>query len=122
MARDAITVSLLAKHTANTTPAGTAINPTNGGNITGIGKARNLTVRVTNTITNAGKTVTFKAGANPPSQLAPLGDLVLTVPQSGDIMVALEHARFAQADGTYNVDYQSGMTGQISAIENAANI
>lgn len=117
MTRDAVTLTTVTRHTAVTNPAGTAISPTNGANIAAANKTRKLLLRVTNTITNATKVVTIKAGDSPPSLRASLGDLSLTVPQSGDIVVTIEGARFVQDDGSINIDFGSGMTGIVSACQ-----
>jgi len=115
MARDAVTVTALALNAVTNTPAGTTISTTNGAVITPGGAARKLLIRITNTITNATKTATIKAGVNPPALQQAVGDLALVVPQSGDVLVTLESARFMQADGTINVDFSTGMTGKIDA-------
>ena len=122
MARDAVAITLLALNAGTATPAGTAINTTNGANIAVGGKTRKLIVRVTNTITNAAHTVTFRAGVYPPALQSPVGDLAISVPQSGDVLIALESARFVQADGSINVDYDAGMTGIVSAHRLPANL
>ena len=122
MARDAVSVTYVTKHTAVNTPSGVAINTTNGANITGFKKARKILLRITNKITNATKTATIKAGAYPPGATSGLGDLALVVPQSGDILVTLEHARFVQTDGSINVDYSTGMTGALSVFEIPWNV
>lgn len=121
MARDAVSVTTITKHTAVNTPAGVAISPTNGANVAAPTKSRKLFLRVTNTITNATKAVTIKAGVYPPAPLQSQGDLTLTVPQSGDIVVTLESGRFLQSDGTINVDFGAGMTGAISAFQLPTN-
>jgi hypothetical protein len=116
MPRDAVAVTALTKNAKTNQPAGTAIAPANGANIPVTGDTRDLLVRVTNTFAGA-KNVAFKAGASPPALHAGVGDLVLSVPAStGDILVPIESARFAQADGSINVDFETGMTGIISAV------
>lgn len=115
MTRDAVTVTTLTKHNATAIGAGVTINTTNGAVIAAVKKARKLLLRVSNTITNATKVVTIKAGVYPPAALMGQGDLALTVQQSDQILVTLETARFLQADGTINVDFGTGMTGAIAA-------
>lgn len=115
MARDAVTITSAALHTATNTPAGTTINTTNGAYLTP-SKVSRLLIRCTNTITNATKVVTIKAGDSPPALAQVIGDLALTVPQSGDIVFTIESARFMQSDGVINIDFGTGMTGAISAV------
>jgi hypothetical protein len=64
-----------------------------------VGYARNVVVRVTEAGATAG-TVTFTAGAKPPSIRAGLGDLVVSFAASDVKMISLEQGRFLQADGT----------------------
>lgn len=116
MARDAVAITDLTLDTAENTPAGTVIAPANGATIPAGGKTDNLLIRVTNT-NAAEKDATIKAGSNPPAMRAGLGDLVIPVPAtSGDVVIVIEGARFVQADGSISVDFETGMTGKISAI------
>ena len=117
MARDAVTVTALTANAINTNPAGTAISPTNGANIAGVGNTNRLLVRVTNT-NGTNRVVTFKAGtSNPPAGRKGLGDLAITVPATtGDVLVVLESARFVKADGSIDVDFGASMAGIISAV------
>lgn len=122
MARDAVTITALSLNAEVTTPAGTTISETNGANIAAGGSTRKLVVRVTNTITNATKTVTFKAGDAPPAFRSGQGDLAVAIPGSGDRLITLESARFVQSDGSIDVDFSAGMTGAISAFELPAGL
>ena len=119
MARDAVAIIAAALHTATnqTTGDGTAINVSNGAKVTPTNKCSSLLLRVSNTITNATKTVTIAAGDNPPSARAALGALTLTVPASGDIVTTIESARFMQDDGTISLDFGAGMTGYVWAVQ-----
>jgi hypothetical protein len=48
---------------------------------------------------------------------AALGDLVVTVPATtGDVVLQLDGSRHVQADGSINVDFETGMTGFISVL------
>lgn len=127
MARDAVTVTKITKHTAVAIPVGVTINTTNGANISGLGKTRKLVLIIQNTITNATKVATIKAGAYPPGALQGQGDLALTIPAGstallGTVFVTIEAARFLQADGSINVDYATGMTGFLSAVQIPDNV
>jgi hypothetical protein len=116
MPRDAVAHTVLASGAATTTPAGVAINPANNASITSLKDGSRIAVRVTNT-SAAERPVIFRAGVNPPALRAGLGDLTVKVPlTTGDVLVVLESARFAQADGSINVDYETGHTGAISAV------
>jgi hypothetical protein len=66
-------------------------------------------IHVKNTAASS-KNITFKAGVQFRSGI---GDLVVSVPNSGERMVQLESARFKQADGALYVDFDSGFTGSI---------
>ena len=122
MSRTAVTVTALAANTAAAFIAGTtgtAIDATNGHSIAPpAGKAvEKLVVIITNT-TASTKAATVKAGANPPADAQGAGDLAVsltdgsTTPQSK--VLVLSSARFAQADGTINIDIAAGMTGFIT--------
>lgn len=117
MARDAVTITELSPNTAATQPAGTAISAANGAVIAGAaGRADDILIRVTNT-NGTQRTVTFKAGDNPPAIRKGLGDLAVIVPATtGDKVVVLESARFAQSDGSVEVDFEASMAGIISAV------
>jgi hypothetical protein len=116
MARDAVTVTAIPKNTATNTPTGTAINTTNGAYLVAPAKCRNLVITVTNTITNATKTVTVPAGDNPPAINSGVGSLALVVPASGSITTTIESARHMQSDGQIYFDFSTGMTGAVWAL------
>ncbi len=63
----------------------------------------------------ASATVTVKAGHNPPSVLAGLGDLVVNLAASDIKVIAIESARFKAADGTINI-VASATTTHVTAI------
>ena len=116
MPRDAVAITDLASGAGTTQPAGTAIAPANGANIAGVKDTSRLVVRVTNT-NGTQRTVTFKAGANPPAVRAGVGDLAVVVPATtGDKLVVLESARFVKADGSIDVDFEASMAGIISVV------
>jgi hypothetical protein len=123
MARTAITVTTLTPNTPAALPAGTNIDATNNHSIT---LARPATpgklILVVKNTTASTKTVTVKAGANPPATSSGAGDMTAlsltdgsTTPQYG-IIGPFAASRYLQADGTINVDVASGMTGTIAAI------
>lgn len=110
----------------------TALDATNNHNIPNPKKHRNLLVRVTNS-TGTTKIITFKAGAKfdqgntgtagGPAIRSALGDLAVSMATTAIIVVELESARFAQADGSINVDLAASMTGFIDAyfMDNSAS-
>lgn len=115
MPRDTVTVTQLTRNAATTQPAGTAINTTNGAQVDAA-KADRIVLRVTNT-NGTQRTVTIKAGANPPAFRAGLGDLAVVVPAStGDVLIPVESARFAQADGMIYLNFEASMAGVVSAV------
>lgn len=106
----------LVSGTAVTLPETTAINgSTDTINITGGSDADKLLLVLNNT-TAATKEFTIKAGENPPAVRKGLGDLVVTMLEKTQQVVAVESARFANADGTISLSFQAGSTGFVSAI------
>lgn len=109
-----------------TDPAGTAVDPTNGMVILASAlqtetipptydALRGLVLRVDNTL-GSNKTVTVKAGVNPPAFRKDIGDLVCTVTASTTMWIGpFDLARHQQSDGSINIDLQSGITGTITA-------
>lgn len=123
MARTALALSTLAPNSILDIPNGTAIDQANGMKITLPSTAIPaqpgmdtlfLFVATTN---GADKTVTVKAGVNPPAFRAGLGDLTVTAhaASGGGIVGPFDKSRFVQADGTLLVDFQSGITGIVTA-------
>lgn len=112
MPRTAVTVVTPAVN-AGTAPTTTNVDPTNGHSIS-VKRHRKLLVRINSTFAGA-KLFTFKAGANPPANRARLGDLALSINNAVQL-VALESARFAQADGTIWLDVEANATGTVEAI------
>lgn len=116
MARDAVSIVAPAVNAATAWGAGTTITPANDAYLSPAGNTQGLFLRITNTH-GSDHTVTIKAGDNPPAFRAGLGDLEITVPAtSGDVVVPLESARFAQNDGTINVDFETDHAGKIYAV------
>lgn len=116
MPRDAVTVTDLAANAGTSEPAGTTITPANGANIANFGEGDSVVVRVTNT-NGTDRTVTIKAGVNPPAVREGLGDLAVVVPASTGVKyLVLETARFCKADGSIDVDFETSMAGKICAL------
>lgn len=123
MARTAIHVTTLSPATPATEPTGTTIDATNSHVLTVPRPATpgEIILRVKNT-TSSTKTVTVKAGANPPALGSGAGDMTAlsltdgsTTPTTGYIG-PLPAQRYMQADGTINVDVAAAMTGTIEAL------
>lgn len=124
MARTSIPVNNLASNGILLNDAGTAIDATNnhvidlksGAIPAGAGPDR-LILYVKNS-TGSTKTVTVKAGDNPPSFRAGLGDLTtgnINATTGTAVIGPFDPARFLQDDGTILLDVASGMTGTIWA-------
>lgn len=125
MARTNLPITGLTANGAVLNNAGTAIDATNGMNIaittTGIpagGNADRLVLYVQNT-TGSTKTVTVKAGANPPSFRSGLGDITtgnLSATTGTAFIGPFDVSRVLQADGSVNIDFAASMTGTIWAL------
>jgi hypothetical protein len=130
MARTNIPITVaLPGGAATVQPAPTAIDQANGMNIAldaggaaGAGSFPRPTsagrlLLIVNHTTVSSKVLTFRAGVNPPAMRSALGDLNLTLAASTTYYIdAPDPARFKQNDGSYNVDFASGMTGTIAAV------
>lgn len=118
MARTALTPVTLTANTVVADPAGTALDATDSHVFTPTAPLHEYVIRVVNT-TASTKTVTVKAGDNPPADAAGQGDLVLSL-TAGDSTPTvkwfgpLTSARFIQNDGTVNIDVAASMTGTIT--------
>lgn len=119
MARDSVAITALTLNGGVARPAGTAINVSNGAVVDPAGDTDSFLIEVRNT-TAAEKDVTIKAGVGP---TADLGDLVVPVAaNTGVQIICIESARFAQADGTVNIDFEASMTGTVAALRLPAGI
>lgn len=120
MATTTIHVSSMSLNTVLADPAGTAIDADKTGVITPTRAWSKMLVRITNT-TAAEKVATITAGDNPPADAQGLGALTVTC-AAGNVTpvvkyVVLESARFAQSDGTVEIEYADSMTGFVEAIQ-----
>lgn len=119
MARTAVTINTVTQNTALSNPTETAIDATNSHVLSpGSTPLEEIFLRIVNT-TASTKTVTVKAGVNPPALAAGQGDLVVSL-TAGNVtpqvaIVQLESGRFLQSDGTVNVDIAASTTGTITA-------
>ncbi len=124
MARTALTVTTLTPNTpTNGLGTTTNIDATNSHSITVPASATpgELLLIAKNT-TASTKTVTVKAGANPPAVRKGLGDMTALSLTDGSttatygVIGPFEAARYMQADGTINVDVAASMTGTITVL------
>lgn len=118
MARTALTPVALTANAVVSDPAGTSLDATNSHSVATVAPLDEYVIRVTNT-TSSTKTVTVKAGSNPPADAAGAGDLVLSCTAGNVTPVTkwfgpLGSARFIQNDGTLNLDVAASMTGTIT--------
>lgn len=124
MARTALTVTTLTPEAVSAfvlASGGTAIDATNNHVITPAADCdpRELVLFITHT-TASEKTVTVKAGDNPPAVRNGAGDLVATMAAGNSTathaFVPLTSSRFLQEDGTINVDVAASTTGRIAVL------
>ena len=118
MARTALTVTTITANTATADPAGDDLDPTNGHYLTVSSPLDEYVIRVTHT-TSSTKTVTVKAGDNPPADAAGVGDLTTSFGAGNVTAVVkwigpLTSSRFIQNDGTLSIDVQASATGKIA--------
>lgn len=115
MARTAVTVTTLTANTVVDDAAGTDADPTNDHVITGV-PLEELVLRFSNT-NGSDRVATIKAGDNPPALQAGLGDLTITVPASTGVkwVGPLSSARFAQSDGSLEIDLATSFAGKVIA-------
>lgn len=115
MARTLLTVTELVANSSVADPAGNAVDVANGHYVPGSTPLEELYLEVNLTFAGA-KNVTIKAGANPPALSAGQGDLVVAINNAVKLIGPFSSARFAQADGSLQVDLEAASTGTIKAI------
>ena len=118
MARTELTPVVLTANTVVADPAGTNLDATNSHVFTATHPTDEYVIRVKNT-TASTKTVTLKAGDNPPADSAGQGDLVLSLTDGSSTATVkwfgpFTSSRFLQNDGTVNIDVAASMTGAIT--------
>lgn len=135
MARTNLPVNKLLANSATglADPVGTAVDVANGMNIklasTAIPSdagAAHLFIRYHATFAGA-KNIIIRAGAaldtgNPPAFRQSLGDLTVPANNATVWVGPLESARFTQTDGSINVDFDAGTTGDVTAFLLPKNI
>jgi len=115
MARTAVTVNTFTPTAGLTDPAGTTADATNDHVVTGV-PLEELVLRFANT-NGSDRVATIKAGDNPPALRAGQGDIAITVPATTGVMWAgpFESGRFAQADGSLEIDLATSFAGTVTA-------
>jgi hypothetical protein len=130
MARTALSITTLTSESADAfvlASAGTAIDATNNHSITPPADCdpRELVLFITHT-TASEKTVTVKAGDNPPAVRAGLGDVTATLAAGNSTathaIIPLTGSRFLQDDGTISVDVAASTTGRIAVLRVPRNV
>lgn len=83
---------------------------------------KNNTLQITiETTVGSDSTLTIKAGDNYPNKI--LGDLTVALKKSAVTVVLLEDiSRFENRDGSINLDFASGFTGNIWAVAKRAGV
>lgn len=117
MARTAVAVTALTANDKTAVPTATSLDPTNGHSVAGaFAKNEHILLYVAHS-TASSKVLTIKAGAKPPAERSDLGDLAITLSASTTYVIGpLEAARFAQADGSLNIDVAASATGTIGCV------
>lgn len=128
MARTNLPTTALVANSGVLNPTATAVDQANGMNIllpsTAIPRtadADHLVLVVANTAA-AAHNVIVRAGAGEPGAYGPAfrtgkGDLTFSVTNAQTAYVGpFEVARFAQADGSLNIDFDTGFTGTVLAL------
>ena len=106
---EAIAVTQLTLNTASAdllTAAGTAIVDIDAANtaiVTDCSAGEKLIFFLTERDGGGTATATFTAGDNPPSHLAGLGTLAISIPANDAVVVPIETAQFLQDDGTVEI-------------------
>lgn len=103
-------------------PTATAVDQANGmnvvlasGAIPAAPTARMLFLRVANTAASPFNAI-VRAGAYPPAMRSGVGDLTVSVTNGTTKWIGpISSGRFAQADGSINLDFGAGFTGTITA-------
>jgi hypothetical protein len=127
MARTNLPTTALAANSSIADPAGTAIDQANGMNIVlasnavpSAPSADRLMLRIANSVAAAHNAFIRAGGGvgagNPPAFRSALGDLTVALPASSTKWAGpFDLARFVQADGSINVDFDASTAGTITA-------
>lgn len=122
MARTNLPLTVLTEEGGQVAPATTGIDVANGMNIAMASSALpsgssafDLVIVYGATFAGA-KNIIIRAGVNPPSHRASRGDLLVSANNQTAYVGPIEPARHYQADGSINVDFDSGTTGTVLAL------
>lgn len=123
MARTALPVTAVAGTDAQsgtgTVAASTTVIDQANGMAIGAGKAglADRWLVVVNLTNGADVDVIFRAGVQPPAERAGEGDYTVLMDHTKQGYFEIESGRFAQADGSVNVDFGAGATGTIEVVQ-----
>ena len=122
MARTNLPVTPLDPTNGVTAPAATAIDAVNGMNIVlasgAVPRAPtgwDLILVFANTFAGA-KSAIVRAGVNPPAFRKDIGDLTVTNTTQTSYIGPFDPSRYAQADGSINLDFTAATTGTVLAL------
>lgn len=122
MARTNLPLSNLNAASGLVNPSATAVDVTNGMNIalpeTAIPRGPmgwDLVIVFAATFAGS-KNIIVRKGVNPPAFRADLGDLKVAANNQTAYVGPLDPSRYVQADGSINVDFDSGTTGTVLAL------
>lgn len=122
MARTNLPLTTLDPVNGVTAPTATAVDVANGMNIVlasgalpSAPGAWDLILVFNNTFAGA-KSCIVRAGSNPPAFRSSKGDLTITNTTQVSYIGPLEPARYAQSDGSINIDFTAATTGTILAL------
>lgn len=109
---------------ASTAISTTVIDQANGMNcalastaIPSKGNTDLLVLVVDNTAAGAHNFILRAGASNPPAFRTGLGDLTISVGATTTVYIGpFDYARFAQSDGSLNIDFDAGTTGTIQAL------
>jgi hypothetical protein len=126
MARDIVEVLLPVQDGTQSVETATvvkkAVSPANGIAIKEALANKNNSLQITiETTATSDSTLTIKAGDNYPNKI--LGDLTVALAKSAVTVVILEDiSRFENRDGSINLDFASGFTGNVWAVAKRAGV
>ena len=122
MARTNLPLTVLTQDGGAVAPSTTAVDVANGMNIAMASSAipsgsnaLGLVIVFNQTFAGA-KNITIRAGANPPAFRKDKGDLQVSANAQVAYVGPLDPARYMQADGSINIDFDSGTTGTVLAL------
>lgn len=114
MARELIPIAQIPRNGGTVVPSVGTIN-TSDGNYLAAGYSDEVIVYVNNT--GDPGTVSLVPGVNPPGLTSAQGTVEIAVAGTAEAYLRLETARVVQSDGSINIDFSSGMAGDVAAYD-----